>query len=1555
MKPINFLQEVLGVHSGDIAQAGLDHKETLLIPLYLVAISASFLLVDYVLHHVSLCADASSELDEPPNSSPPSEIVTRIKAQAAQHGGANIFSYKLARFTGCLALLCLSINSMAKVQRKGLRWEIGIQEAMLICYFYASTLALVSICSKPKWSTVVARHLNIFLLAILAIYTHRDLLPLSTYVDQPLDISEGWTLWAKIITLALTCLVIPLSMPRQRLPSQSKAASSNKPSNPEETASLFSLFTFSFLDPLIFLGFRHRQLSFDQLPPLAEYDHASHINSDAFRHIDANSQKGHLFWGLLRVFRRQYVVQVASLLVRVVSGFIAPYAVKELLHYIETDGKNAHYRPWFWILWIFAGPAVGVIASQWYTYFVTYTRLHLECVITQLVFEHSLRIHLKAETPSTSEAPRTLSKSSSDGVSNEQATASNLVGKINNLASTDLGNIGEGSDWVLLFTYIPLQIILCVAFLYSVLGWSAFVGFGILVLTSPAPGYVAKRIRDVQIIRLKKTDSRVQTVAEMISVLRMVKLFGWEKKVNETAAQKREEELVTVRRRQLLELLSGNIHFITPLLTMMATYATYVSAHPVLLELNASKVFSSISVFDMLRGQLRMTYTTVNAAVTAKVSLDRVNDFLRTTELLDSFIGKATTVEPNNGQPKNEIGFANASFSWSNDDESSPAPRRRFLLKINHELIFRHGQINLIVGPTGSGKTSLLMALLGTTSSPTGEMHFLSNGNDSWYSLPRENGVAYAAQESWVQNGTIKDNIIFGFPYDEARYKKVLYQCCLEPDLALFAAGDQIEVGERGLTLSGGQKARITLARAVYSEATTLLLDDILAALDVHTAKWVVNNCLEGDLIKGRTVLLVTHNVGMFRNVGLVISMDQDGNVSSQTPITDPAVQLPAIDQDIGQANASQPSVALEESVTGALLDSKLTTPEVVEKGRVSWKALKLYLSALGGTHPILFFLVSVGGLVMSELSNTIQVWYLGYWASQYEHHPASEVHVSHHIGVYAGLLLFAVMMYCIALVVHILGTLRASRILHASLVGSVLGATLRWLDITPTSRLIARCTQDIRVVDGPIPNGIWRLYGKSTMVVMKFTAIIIMTPMFLGPSILVTILGGFCGQIYITAQMPVKRMMSNAKAPVLGHFGATMTGLTSIRAFGAQESFSLDSLRYIDGYTRTARTFYNVNRWINVRIGLLGALFSASLAAYLVYSHKLSAGNIGFSLTTASKLLFLYYFSFSTELLGLVRDLNEFEVHQQVEVTKVYLTQANVSPSSLERIQNYLEIEQEPRNTQSGVPPAYWPASGDLHVEHLSARYSQGGARVLRDLSFQIKSGERIGVVGRTGAGKSSLTLSLLRCMLTEGSVRYDGLDTGSMNLDALRSKITIIPQIPELLSGTLRRNLDPFEQYDDATLNDALRAAGMTSLQTATSGEGKITLETFISGGGDNLSIGQRQILALARAIVRGGKLLILDEATSAIDYETDAVIQSSLRRELGKDMSLIIVAHRLQTVMDADKIMVLDAGEIVEFDTPATLLGKADGRLRALVDASGDRDALYAMSRRGTGGVA
>ncbi|KAG6837885.1 hypothetical protein H0H93_013038 [Arthromyces matolae] len=1347
--------------------------------------------------------------------------------------------------------------------------------------------------------------------------------------------------------------------------------------NPEQTASLLSLAVYSFLDPIVFLAYKIPHLSHEQLPPLSDSDYAKTLKANSFPHIDpfAGGRKQHLAWGLLRTFWREYIILAVMIFISACASFASPVGVKELLRYIETRGENASIRPWFWILWLFAGPVLGSLAWQWYIYINTRTLVRAEGIITQLIFEHSLRIRVKAETeqvvspgPSTptgsdtnsvlsvvspDEADGTTAHSSdftgsmegetlhsqddtlhtsssslksdsskkpeaknvkpADGSASENEK--NLVGKINNLVTTDLGNITDSRDFLMVLIYTPLQIIFCIIFLYLVLGWSAFVGLATMILLFPIPGYVAKRIQDVQVIRLKQTDARVQTVTESMSsgsydlqglmklkamnVLRMIKLFGWEKKMEEKVAEKRDKELVWIWRRQILDLINGNLN--------------------------------SMAVFDMLREQLHMVFYSVSRLVTGKVSIDRVNDFLKNTELLDSFSEK----EDNNlllysDRLTEEIGFRDASFTWSNDAEGNSTPsKRNFMLKIDGELEFQRGQINLIIGPTGSGKTSLLMALLERLMLRAGEMHFIPSHPHSKFHLPRDKGVAYAAQESWVQNETIKENILFGSPFDEERYKKVLYQCALERDLTLFEAGDKTEVGEKGLTLSGGQKARLTLARAVYSRAEILLLDDVLAALDVHTAKWIVEKCFAGDLLKGRTVLLVTHNVAMARPIAsYVVSMAIDGTIHTRGAISEAlsdsyiAEELAKDEDAIAKVESDIDSAAVNGE---AKADGKLIVAEEIELGHVSWAALKLYFAGLGGNSPVFFFLAVITGLILCDLSNVVQTWFLGYWASQYDpHHPSSEVPVLYYIGIYSAMLLAGVALYCASYLLYIHGVIRASRSIHSQLLSSVLGTTLRWLDVTPTSRVIARCTQDIRAVDGDISNALWWLSEMTFSMMVKFGAIMLFTPAFILPGVAVAILGGWTGQVYIAAQLSVKREMSNAKAPVLGHFGAAIAGLASIRAYGAQKVFQDESLNRINRYTRAARTFYNLNRWICVRVDAIGGLFAASLATYLVYFQDQKASNTGFSLNMAV--------GFSGMILWWVRVLNDFEV------------QGN----SLERIQGYIQIEQEPKASQQGVPPAYWPSSGEIQAENLSAKYSSDGPTVLHNLSFHIKSGERVGVVGRTGSGKSSLTLSLLRCIYNDGNVYYDGLNTKDINLDVLRSNITIIPQIPELLSGSLRQNLDPFEQYDDATLNDALRAAGLFSLQNEME-EGRITLDSAIASGGINLSVGQRQILALARAIVRGSKLLILDEATSAIDYKTDSIIQTSLRKELRGDVTLITIAHRLQTIMDADKIMVLDAGRIVEFDSPKELLKVAGGKLKALVDESGDKDALYAMAQR------
>ncbi|KDR83119.1 hypothetical protein GALMADRAFT_238944 [Galerina marginata CBS 339.88] len=1551
-------------------------NNSLLIPVGTAFLSGTFLLLQaaksawkktHINHGDEVASKSSTDEDALPG-----DISSKIKRYAQSQGGSTVFSFKVARLMGCLTLFALSVATLLvrqEVQQDTHGGSVfqpdNIPEiSVAITYWYTSLLAAASF-TRGSWRHSLTRHTNIILLSALTVYLYRDVWPLATFTKVPMDLSEGRLLWAKLAVLTFTALVVPLFIPRQYVPIDPK--NPMKVFNAEQTASLFSLMVYTFLDPVIFEAYRVPHLPADRLPILADYDYGKNLTARAFPHLDHfhGAKKRHLFFGLLRVFFWEYLGMSIAIILQVFASFASPLALNRILASLETGGEDDYIRPWFWVVCLFFGPLLVSICFQAYIYLGTMALARTQAILTELVFEHSLRIRFKAETgeggrtPSAAATPaqtpdnRSIAGSSSEddesqSVRTETSAAKgkgkaepapvavpsatdakkkdNLVGKINTLVTVDLDNITNSKDILMLVLQVPLELTLAVGFLYVILGWSAIVGFASIVMLLPVPAYIASKIQTIQGQKLERTDARVQTVTETIGVLRMIKLFGWENKMSNTIKEKRDEELGWIWKDKMINLLNDAINFIIPTTTMLVTYATYTLIMKQ--SLNASKVFSSMAVFDIVRNLLHRSSWILNISIKGKVSLDRIGAFLRDTELLDRFSDETESEVIGIAEDTDHadvIGFNNATFSWSNDvvgDGALTPSSRSFRLRIEGDLAFKKGCINLIVGPTGSGKTSILMALLG-------EMHFIPSTVDSWYNLPRGGGIAYAAQESWVQNETIRDNILFGAPYDEERYKKVIHQCSLTRDLELFEAGDQTEVGEKGLTLSGGQKARVTLARAVYSSAEIILLDDVLAALDVHTSKWIVDECLKGDLIRGRTVLLVTHNVALTSPIAdHIVSVSLDGFAHDVG--TDISAVLAADPLLAQQVEHEEDEAELEKEVVDEVKkedpkkDGKLILAEEIVEGRVTIRSMMLFLRGLGGNHPYLFLAVWILGLALMHGGNMFAVWFLGYWGSQYDSHNPEDIRVVYYLSLYSSILLASVAVYVLAYITYIYGTMRASRKINGQLVDSVLGSTLRWLDETPAARIITRCTKDIAAVDSEIPMMFGAVVELLTCMIVKLTGPVIFTPIFLLPGIFIAVLGVYIGNIYLKAQMSVKREMSNARSPVLAHFGAAIAGLISIRAYGAQQFFKTESLRRIDHYIKISRTSYNLNRWIGIRIDLLGAIFTASLASYLLIHRTLTAANIGFSLSMSLE--------FCSMILWLVRCYNDFEV------------EAN----SLERIQSYLDIEHEPKSTETGKPPAAWPKSGDLKVEGLSARYSETGPRVLHDLSFHVKAGERIGIVGRTGSGKSSLTLSLLRCIVTEGVVHYDGLPTNKMNLDALRSSITIIPQMPELLSGTLRRNLDPFEQHDDATLNSALRAAGLFSLQLETD-EARLTLDSEISSGGNNLSVGQRQIIALARAIVRNSKLLILDEATSAIDHKTDSIIQSSLRNELGSDVTILTVAHRLQTIMDADKIMVLDNGRIVEFDPPQTLLQKKGGYFKSLVDESGDKKALYAMAQR------
>ncbi|KAJ6508901.1 multidrug resistance-associated ABC transporter [Mycena sanguinolenta] len=1357
---------------------------------------------------------------------------------------------------------------------------------LLASYVYATLLAFLPLVSRHPSSAI---HSNAVLLVSLGSYAYRDLLPLATFTLVPKDLAQGWLLWAKILVLIMAGIVIPLSTPRSYTPVDLENPMAVP--NAEQTCSLFSSLTYSYLDALIFLAYKQRSLSPDDLPVLADYDTAEYLTRKSFPVLDPH-RKGaskHLLYGFLKVYRDEYITMPVLAMGTILFQFAGPAVLNRLLASLESTAEP-FVRPWVWVALLFLVPFFRSFTQARYTWMATRQKVQAEGILVQLLFAHSLRIRMNTQT--------------------KDKDKRNLVGRINNLCTSDVSTVADVMELWIRVMLFPLQVTLAIWFLYLILGWSSFVGLAVILITLPLPSYLAKTLRKYQIVSRKKTDARVQQVTETMNVLRMIKWFAWENKIKEDIGVKREEELHAIKNVRLIVVLNDSINFVIPLLVMLATLSTYTLV--MRLPLTASIVFTSLSVFDgILRQQIRDLMNQISVIIQGKVSLDRVDDFLRTTELLDLYSSQDLSVQTENDE---RIGFRDAQFSWSNQIDDSC-----YKLHIESEIIFQPGVINLIVGPTGVGKTAILLALLG-------EMHFVPVGPNPWINLPRQGGVAYASQQPWIENATIKQNIVFdtSIPFDEVRYKRVLYACALYPDLELLEARDETEVGERGLTLSGGQKARVSLARAIYSTAAIILLDDVLSSLDIHTAKWIVHNCLSTDLVQGRTVILVTHNIALTRPISQwVVSLGLDGSIvhgSVETVLKSSYLAAANLDEEL---EAVEDEVSATSDISESKGIGKLTVAEKSQQGMVKWSTYKVFLFNLS-SQPVPFLCLICGLFLLNEATALFQSWFLGFWSDQYLEHPMSSVPVSFYLGVYSTSVVMAMLFYIVAYSLYAFATIRSAKIIHTKLIDSVVGTTLRWLDTTPMSRVITRITQDTSKIDNKFALMAVSFVGRTIFLLSKFTAIMILNPVFVLPGGIITLLSVFTGRIYMVAQLPIQRQMSAARSPMLAHFAAAISGLTSIRAYQAEKAFLWESTVRIDNFIRPAISFWNLNRWISMRSDILGGLFSAALGSYLVYGggSRYGPANVGFSLSAA--------LAFTSAILWWVRVGNELQL----------------DANNLERVVEYLDIEQEQKPTQAGIPPAYWPASGEIRVENLTAKYSADGPEILHSLNFAIKSGERIAIVGRTGSGKSSLTLALLRSIPTEGKVYYDGISTDTVNLDSLRSNITIIPQVPELLGGSLRRNLDPSEAHDDLVLTDSLRAAGLFSLQTDRDEKSNLSLDSMISSEGSNLSLGERQIIAFARAIIRGSKLLILDEATSAIDYQTDVLIQSTLRNEL-RGVSVLTVAHRLRTIMDYDRIMVMEAGRIVELDTPINLLKDKAGYLRAMVDESSDRDELLAIA--------
>uniref|UniRef100_A0A3Q2YDD4 ATP binding cassette subfamily C member 2 n=1 Tax=Hippocampus comes TaxID=109280 RepID=A0A3Q2YDD4_HIPCM len=1091
-------------------------------------------------------------------------------------------------------------------------------------------------------------------------------------------------------------------------------------------------------------------------------------------------------------------------------------------------------------------------------------------------------------------------------VSNDTRKES-TVGETVNLMSADAQRFNDVTNFIHLLWSCPLQIALSIVFLWQELGPSVLAGLLVMILMVPINGLLATKARKFQIENMKFKDKRLKIMNEILNGMKILKLYAWEPSFQAQVQGIRGQELNVMKKFAYLTSVSTFIFSCAPALVSLATFAVFVvvSSDNVL---TAEKAFTAISLFNILRFPLAMLPMLIAAIVQTTVSRKRLEKFLGGEDLESDVVRHDPSFS-------SAVNVCNGSFSWEKDGEPQ--------LK-NVNLDIKPGRLVAVVGAVGSGKSSLMSSILGEMHSTKGFINI-------------QGSLAFVPQQAWIQNATLRDNIMFGSPLEEKRYQEVIQACALAPDLELLPGSDMTEIGEKGINLSGGQKQRVSLARAAYSQADIYLLDDPLSAVDSHVGKHLFEKVIgPKGILKDKTRILVTHGVSFLPHVDEIVVL-VDGVVSEVGSYNSLRASKGAFsefldtyakeqnnknpDKSESEGDDTQPDSPLEDTVTATLKrgnsirrsqrNSSLNSfsNQFSHPNTVKFSVYLQYLRSMGWGYTAAVFLV----YFIQNIAFIGQNIWLSDWtndAARYYNmtYPAEKrdtrVGVFGALGVIQGFFVF-------------LGTLllanasvAASRILHSRLLDNILRAPMLFFDTTPIGRVVNRFAKDIFTIDEAIPQSFRSWILCLLGVLGTLFVICLTTPFFTIVIIPLAVIYFFVQRFYVATSRQLRRLDSVSRSPIYSHFGETVSGLSVIRAYGHQERFLQHNEATMDENLKTVYPWIVSNRWLAIRLEFVGNLvvFFAALLA-VISRDSLDSGMVGLSIS--------YSLNVTQTLNWLVRMTSELET--------------NIV--AVERVSEYSIIENEAQWVTDTRPAKEWPDAGRLQFENYKVRYRPGLDLVLHGISCDISSTEKIGIVGRTGAGKSSLTNCLFRIIeAAEGRILIDGVDISKIGLHDLRNNLTIIPQDPVLFSGTLRMNLDPFDRSSD---EDLWKVLELSHLKEFVAGlpEG---LQHEVAEGGENLSVGQRQLLCLARALLRKSRILILDEATAAVDLETDNLIQTTIRKEFAH-CTVLTIAHRLHSIMDSSRVMVLDAGRIVEFDSPNNLLEK-QGHFYAMAKDAG-----------------
>nr|QUF59452.1 ATP-binding cassette transporter Abcc1-7 [Brachionus angularis] len=1200
---------------------------------------------------------------------------------------------------------------------------------------------------------------------------------------------------------------------------------------------------------------------------------------------------------MFKTFVFKFIGVISIKCVHDLLNFARPILLDKLITFVKDKDQKLSVGLFYIFLLSLSSLSQTLIMQHYYHgIFIVGNRMKIG--LMNLIFKKSLRLSPSARKSTTVGEMTTI-------ITSNAQTFEGCVYHLNGLIST------------------PLQIFISTYMLYKYLGYATFVGLASMIIFLPANAFFAKRSKKIKREKYKLQDSRIKMMNEILSGIRVIKFYGWEVSFEKIIEKIRKNEITNLIKTALLSTLSGLTWQCAPFVVAAVSFTTFILIDEKN-NLDPNTTFVSLTLFSMLRFPLNFLPYIIQGLIQLNVSLTRIREFLLKDEIKEDEISHEDI-------PGYALNLDNVNFGWS---KTEPILRD---LNLN----VKKGELVAIVGKVGAGKSSFLSALLG-------EMHKTNNGK-----INVNGSTAYVPQQAWIQNATIKNNILFNLLYEENSYNNIIESCALTPDLKILPSGDKTEIGERGINLSGGQKQRISLARSLYANADIYMLDDPLSAVDSHVGKHIFDKAIgPNGMLKDKTRFLVTNSLSFLPQCDKIVMLE-NGSITevgtykelqeknsgfsefmrsflevkeaSQVYIIIYSFNIKLFYQILKYSNLSQleenennieikpdntakNEIESNESAKKTTKTEKLIEKEKIQSGNVKFSVVLEYFKACRLSLSFLFFFL----FLLSYASDMSSNYWLTEWSNEANLEPSARKSKFFRLGIYSLLGFSKSFISFLANVCFVGMFIKATKSLHERLLDSVLKGNLRFFETTPIGRIVNRFTKDVEATEDSIPYSIKSLIDCFLGMLSTIIIISSSTPFFLIALIPITVFYIFVQRYFVPSNRQLKRMQSASKSPIFSHFSECQAGVSTVRAYGAQGRFIKIMENNIDEnlvyyYCNTAS-----NRWLALRLEIIGNLITILAAFFAIINRdNLSAGLAGLSISIS--------LTISNNLNWFVRTISEFE--------------ANIT--SVERIIEYFDIKHEaPWSIEEAKPSTTWPENGNITFSNYSVKYRQDLDWVLNSLNINIKPGEKIGIVGRTGAGKSSLTLGLFRMLeYYDGNISIDEINIKKIGLHDLRHKLTIIPQDSVIFSGTIRMNLDPFEMYSDQEIWSALE---LSHLKEFVSGLDK-KLYFECSEGGDNLSAGQRQLLCLARALLRKTKILILDEATASVDHNTDELIQNTIRSEF-KNCTILTIAHRLNTIMDSSRIMVLEKGKVVEFDSPKALLSNTTSYFYSMAHTAG-----------------